>query len=349
VALRPPFFSAAIAFSASTFLLVLGPVHPPNLIESPVSRAPLQQRLISIVEPVCEAAGYELVDLRFVLEQGGWTLRVAVDLPLDGQTDVDEVPMDRVDLEDCENLSRELSAVLDVEDPIPQAFSLEVSSPGIDRPLRTTKHYRHFIGSEAKIQLAAPLVIGSGSAGSGAPERRNFKGILRGVEDQPVPTVVIECDGTAFRLPIDDIEHAKLVPDWDAVMKGKSGVGKPATKPVKPGHRPSRKAARGAGTAGASDQAQHHSSRHASQTPGVEPGNDAVNSSGKSPNGSRAAYREAVHDREAGGVTEGDWRSENPSGKSPNGSRAAYREAVHDREAGGVTEGDWRSENKEQG
>lgn len=194
-------------------------------------RNPLHQRLISIVEPVCNAAGYELVELRFVLEQGGWTLRVAVDTPLDEHTDPAEVPADRVDLVACENLSRELSAVLDVEDPIPQAFQLEVSSPGIDRPLRTAEHFRHFTGSEARIQLQAPLHLPSG-------ERRNFKGILQGVEGSQV---VIECDGTAFRLALDDIDHAKLVPDWDAVMKGGSGIGRPAAKPVKPGHRPSRK------------------------------------------------------------------------------------------------------------
>ena len=197
-------------------------------------RTPLHQRLISIVEPVCQAAGYELVELRFVLEQGGWTLRVAVDRPLDEHTDRDQVPSDRVDLHDCENLSRELSAVLDVEDPIPQAFHLEVSSPGIDRPLRTAEHFRHFTGSEAKIQLATPLQLATG-------ERRNFRGVLHGVEGD---TVVIECDGADLRLPIDDIDHARLVPDWDAVMKGKSGIGpagKAAGKPIKPGHRPSRK------------------------------------------------------------------------------------------------------------
>jgi ribosome maturation factor RimP len=190
----------------------------------------LQQRLISIVEPVCQAAGYELVELRFLLEQGGWTLRVAVDLPLDEHTSPDEIPSDRVDLEDCEQLSRELSAVLDVEDPIPQAFHLEVSSPGIDRPLRTAQHFRHFVGSEAKVQLATPLHLPSG-------DRRNFKGILQGVGDDGM--VAIECDGTVFQLPLDDIEHARLVPDWDAVMKGKRGVGKPVAPPIKPGHRAS--------------------------------------------------------------------------------------------------------------
>ena len=193
-----------------------------------MSRTPLQQRLIAITEPVCEAAGFELVDLRFVLEQGGWTLRIAIDLPLDEHTDPHQVPSDRVDLDDCANVSRELSAVLDVEDPIPQAFSLEVSSPGIDRPLRTPAHYKYFTGSEAKIQLHLPLPLPAG-------ERRNFKGILRGFEDG---AVVIACDGTVFRLPIDDIDHAKLVPDWDAVMRGNSGVGAPTPKPIKPGHRP---------------------------------------------------------------------------------------------------------------
>ena len=197
-----------------------------------MARNPLQQRLITIIEPVLEAAGFELVDVRFLLEQGGWVLRVQVDIPLHQITDVSEVPSDRVDLEDCENLSRELSAVLDVEDPIPQAYQLEISSPGIDRPLRTAAHFSHFVGSEAKIQLAVPLHLDAG-------ERKNFKGVLKAVIDDKVE---IACDGHVFQLPIADIDHAKLVPDWDAVMHGRSGVG-PATqpKPIKPGHRPSQK------------------------------------------------------------------------------------------------------------
>jgi len=198
-----------------------------------MSRNPLHQRLMTIIEPVCEAAGYDLVELRFVLEQGGWVLRVCVDLPL-AEVDPAEVPSDRVDLEDCENLSRELSAVLDVNDPIPQAYSLEVGSPGIDRPLRTAAHFAHFSGSEVKIQLDVPLHTESG-------ERRNFRGVLRGVADERVK---IDVDGHSFELPIADIDHAKLVPDWDAVMKGGSGVGRrdESAKPVKPGHRPSKKA-----------------------------------------------------------------------------------------------------------
>jgi ribosome maturation factor RimP len=197
-----------------------------------VSRNPLHQKLITIIEPVLQAAGFELVDVRFLLEQGGWVLRVQVDIPLHEVTDITEVPSDRVDLQDCENLSRELSAVLDVEDPIPQAYHLEVGSPGIDRPLRTAAHFAHFAGSEAKIQLGVPLHTESG-------ERKNFKGVLKGVIDDKVEIV---CDGHAFQLPIADIDHAKLVPDWDAVMHGKSGIGTAnLPKPVKPGHRPSNK------------------------------------------------------------------------------------------------------------
>lgn len=168
-----------------------------------MSRNPLHIRLISIVEPAVQAAGYELVDLRFLLEQVGWTLRVQIDFPL-GATQEER----HVDLAACEQMSRELSAVLDVEDPIPQAYSLEVSSPGIDRPLRTEAHFAHFTGSEAKIALTVPLHTETG-------DRRNFKGVLKGVADH---RVTIECDGATFALPLADIDHAKLVPDWDAVM-----------------------------------------------------------------------------------------------------------------------------------
>jgi ribosome maturation factor RimP len=197
-----------------------------------MSRNPQTQRLIKIVEPVCQQAGFELVDLRLVLEQGGWTLRVQVDLPIDENVPPSEVPPDRVDLEDCENLSRELSAVLDVEDPIPQAYSLEVGSPGIDRPLRTEQHFRYYAGSDIKVQLSHGIATESGA------ERKNFRGILRGAAGGKL---VIDVDGQEFHLPIEDVETAKVVPDWDAVMKGKSGAGPTQSRPAKPGGKVSSK------------------------------------------------------------------------------------------------------------
>ena len=112
-----------------------------------------QHKLQSLVEPVVTGQGYELVDVEFKNELGAWILRVYIDKPhredrLEGG----------VGLDDCAQVSRELSAVLDVEDPIPQAYSLEVSSPGIDRPLRTAAHFQHFTGSEAKIQLPSSFL-----------------------------------------------------------------------------------------------------------------------------------------------------------------------------------------------
>ncbi len=200
-----------------------------------MSRNPQQTKLIQIIEPVLAQSGFELVDVRLILEQGGWVLRVQVDRPLEGVTDLTEVPSERVDLTDCTNITRELAAALDVEDPIPQAYALEVSSPGIDRPLRTASHFAHFKGSEAKIQLGVPMQTPTG-------ERKNFKGVLGGVSADG--KILITCDGQPFELALDDIDSAKLVPDWDAVMRGKSGVGSSGenqSKPVKPGHRPSQK------------------------------------------------------------------------------------------------------------
>jgi ribosome maturation factor RimP len=200
-----------------------------------MSRNPLRRRLIDIVEPVIASSGFELVDLRFLLEQSGWTLRVQIDRPLPPRTDGGDVDLtiDRVDLSACEQMSRELSAVLDVEDPIPQAYSLEVSSPGIERPLRTAAHFAYFTGSEARISLAVPFVMPA--AGTDAPqERRNFRGVLRGID---ADRVVVECDGKTFQLPLADIDTAKLVADWDAVMHGKSGVGRRSTSSPGPATR----------------------------------------------------------------------------------------------------------------
>ena len=180
---------------------------------------PIVQRVIGVIEPAVEASGYELVDVRYTLEQVGWVLRVAIDVPPDPATPLDAVPPNLVDIAACERMSRELSAVLDVADPIPQAYSLEVSSPGIDRPLRTAKHFARFIGADAKVALAVPLATEAG-------DRKNFKGTLRAVEgDGDAAHVVMDVDGQTFRLPIADIDHARLVPDWDAVMHGGSGIG----------------------------------------------------------------------------------------------------------------------------
>ncbi len=202
---------------------------------------PTLNRVFALVEPVCNGAGYELVDLRLTLEQGGWVLRVCIDLldvgtPLSGELSDAGTPsaIRRIDTSDCERASREVSAVLDVEDPIPQAYSLEVSSPGIDRPLRTPAHFAKFIGAEIKASLLTALV-------QDGLERRNFRGIIEGVDGG---NLKLRVDNKSYTLEIDDIDTARLLPDWDAVLRGDSTLSAKPSKPVD--HRPGKSAKAGA-------------------------------------------------------------------------------------------------------
>ena len=151
-------------------------------------------RLRQLIEPVCRSAGYELVEVEYRREQRGWVLRVYIDVEASGH----------VGFADCERVSRELSPLLDVEDPIPQEYHLEVSSPGVDRPLRTRDHFRRYIGEVAKITMR-----------EGIDGRRNFKGTLVSVSDANNGAVVVEVDGVEVALPLDDLDRANLVPNWD--------------------------------------------------------------------------------------------------------------------------------------
>jgi ribosome maturation factor RimP len=143
-------------------------------------------QLEPIIAPQVEAAGYRLVRLRLI---GGRrkTLQVMAERP-NGQMDVD----------DCARLSRALSEFLDREDPIEGEFVLEVSSPGIDRPLTRITDFARWAGHEAKIELAAPDATG----------RKRFKGLLLGLEGNDV---VLETQGARAQFPFRSIADAKLV------------------------------------------------------------------------------------------------------------------------------------------
>jgi ribosome maturation factor RimP len=147
-----------------------------------------------------EGAGYELVDVEWKREPVGWVCRLLVDKP-----------GDRMGIEDCERLSREVSVVLDVAETIPQAYHLEVSSPGLDRPLRTPAHFRRFVGERVKVRLV-----------NGLDGRRNFTGTIVSVSpDGEGPTrVVLDVDGVQFTIPLEDLERATLVYDF-----AKAGIG----------------------------------------------------------------------------------------------------------------------------
>ncbi len=144
----------------------------------------LEARLEALIAPVLRGIGYELVRVRFLMG-GGPRLQVMAER-------ADET----MSVEDCAAASRALSAVLDVEDPIPGDYTLEVSSPGIDRPLVKRGDFERYAGREAKIELARPL-----------DGRKRFKGVLRGVDKEEV---MLETGKGLERLPLDAITEAKL-------------------------------------------------------------------------------------------------------------------------------------------
>ena len=172
--------------------------------------------LWQLIEPPIQGAGLELVELQWNRESEGWVLRVFIDRPegpkLPGVAEGDASVFRPVYVshEDCERVSHDLSATLDVADAIRHAYRLEVSSPGIDRPLRREGDFIRFAGRQAKIRTTDPV-----------EGRRNFSGVLIGAKDGQVQ---IDCEGRLYQLPIAIIVRANLVPDWDAEFHRRAGA-----------------------------------------------------------------------------------------------------------------------------
>jgi len=143
-------------------------------------------KLMQMLEPVVVAMGCELWGIDFASSTRYSTLRVYIEKE------------GGVQLEDCERVSRQVSSVLDVEDPINTEYTLEVSSPGMDRPLYTLNHFSRFAGETVNIRLRTPY-----------EGRRRYKGLLAGVEGDDV---VIQCEDEEFLFPIDAIDKANVVP-----------------------------------------------------------------------------------------------------------------------------------------
>ena len=150
-----------------------------------IAKAPIDQRLAAIIQPSIEGMGYELVRLR-LMSGKKITVQVMAEKP-DGTMEVD----------DCAEVSRNISAILDVEDPISGEYTLEVSSPGIDRPLTRLTDFDRWEGYEAKLETES-LIDG----------RKRFKGILSGTEGNEV---LIEIDEGTIGLDFDWLADAKLV------------------------------------------------------------------------------------------------------------------------------------------
>jgi ribosome maturation factor RimP len=146
-------------------------------------------KLTNLLKPLVEDLGYEFVGL----EHGSNPKNPAVVLYIDTE--------EGIAVEDCERVSREVAALLDVEDPIPGRYNLEVSSPGLDRPLFTPEHFEQFAGGVASVSLYSPQ-----------EGRRKFKGKILGTEGDQIKLAL---DGSEILLEMANVAKARLVPDYD--------------------------------------------------------------------------------------------------------------------------------------
>jgi ribosome maturation factor RimP len=155
----------------------------------------VSDRLKNLVEPVVTAMGYEAVGLEF--DARVQTLRVYIDRP------------EGITLDDCETVSHQLSGLLDVEGPISGKYSLEISSPGLDRPLFTPAQFQRFTGREVRLQTRLPL-----------EGRRHFKGRILAADEEKVR---LEVEGAELEIPFGGIDVARLVPDLPGHRPRKKG------------------------------------------------------------------------------------------------------------------------------
>lgn len=146
--------------------------------------ATLRERLIALIEPLLARLGYELVELEQTSGRSQAQVRLFIDKPAG------------VGVDDCERVSREVAALLDVEDPIPTAYTLEVSSPGFDRVLRTAAHFERFVGSRVFVELREPR-----------EGRRRYTGLLQTVSGEGIE---LEVDRQKVEIPFAQIAKARL-------------------------------------------------------------------------------------------------------------------------------------------
>ncbi len=174
-----------------------------------------------MLAPTVASLGVELLGIEYLPAPGSALVRLYIDVPaaeLGDASGVDDDGLPRsVSIDDCQAVSREVSAQLDVEDPIAGNYTLEVSSPGLDRPLFTLQHYTRFLGETAKVTLRLPQ-----------DGRRRLTGVITRVDEDGV---LFRVEDTEFLVAADNIDKARLVPDWAAL----------GLAPVKPGSKPGAK------------------------------------------------------------------------------------------------------------
>lgn len=162
----------------------IGPFFIFGVTEMPRESAKLRK----LIEPAVTAMGYELVGVEMTRGRQG-LLRVYIDHE------------DGVSIDDCQKVSYQISGLLDVEDPIAGQYSLEISSPGLDRPLFQSHDFERFAGEQVRLKLAVPM-----------DGRRKITGHLVGLVDGEV---VLRTDDEEFNVPLGNVDQARLVPDYD--------------------------------------------------------------------------------------------------------------------------------------
>lgn len=167
-----------------------------------IAQESVAERARQLLEPVLARDGFDLVEVEWLREGGTWVLRIYVDK--DGGIGID----------DCQGASRLVETILDVEDFIEPAYSLEVSSPGVERPMRKPQDFQRFAGQRAKVKAFGPV-----ESAAGLPPRKQWTGTLRGFADGAVE---IEVDGKVHRIPVDRIAKAHLAYDFEADLRRKA-------------------------------------------------------------------------------------------------------------------------------
>jgi len=153
--------------------------------------------IAALLAPTVESLGLELLGIEYLPASGGATVRLYIDVPQN------EADARNVGIEECEAVSREVSAQLDVEDPITGNYTLEVSSPGLDRPLFGAAQFARFLGESAKVVLKLPQ-----------DGRRRFQGRIVRVDGN---VIIFAIDNAEVEIDAANIDKAKLMPDWVAL------------------------------------------------------------------------------------------------------------------------------------
>ena len=160
----------------------------------------VQNKLTALIEPVVKSLGCDLWGLEYMTQGRQATLRIYIEKAADSESSDDTKKESGVGLHDCEKVSRQVSSVLDVEDPIASHYTLEVSSPGMDRPLFLLSHYQSSVGEKVSIKLSRKF-----------DERKNFTGVITGIENDEV---ILRVDDEEYLLPIELIDKANVIPSF---------------------------------------------------------------------------------------------------------------------------------------